>query len=305
VSARAWATFAAVSVLWGIPYLFIKIAVDDGLSPFFVAWARVVLGAVVLVAFARHAGVLGALRGHWRWLAAFAVVEIALPFPLIAEGERHVSSSLAAILIAAAPLFVALLALRFDRAERAGGLRLVGLVVGLAGVVALMGIDVAGRPDELAGAAAILVAALGYAIGPMILKHRLAGLDPRAVMGAALTLAAVPLTPAAALTWPDAMPSAEALVALAVLGLLCSALALVLMAELVADIGPGRALVVTYINPVVAVVLGIVVLGESLGPGAFAGLTLILLGSWLSTDGRLPPGLARRLPRRVGAAGAE
>jgi drug/metabolite transporter (DMT)-like permease len=141
MSARGWAAFAAVSTLWGMPYVFIKVAVDDGVPPATLAWSRVVLGAAVLLALASRAGALGSLRGHWRWLAVFAVVEIAVPFPLIAAGERHVASSLAAIIIAAAPLFVAMLALRFDASERASGTRLVGL----GGVVALMGIDVAGR----------------------------------------------------------------------------------------------------------------------------------------------------------------
>jgi drug/metabolite transporter (DMT)-like permease len=305
VSSRAWALFAAVSALWGIPYLFIKIAVDDGLSPLFIAWGRLLLAAVVLLLLAWRAGALDALRGRWRWLAAFALVELALPFPLIGEGERHVSSSLTAILIAAAPLFVALLALRVDRAERATGLRLVGLVVGLAGVVALMGIDVAGRTDELLGAGAILLAALGYATGPLILKHRLGGLDQRALMGTACAIGAVLVTPGAALAPPDAAPSAAAIVAIVVLGLLCSAVALVLMGELIREVGPGRALVVTYVNPVVAVVLGIVVLDESLGPGAVLGLVLILGGSWLATGGRLPPGLGRGRRARVRAARAE
>src|SRR5258705_1750974 len=141
MSARAWAAFAAVSTLWGIPYLFIKIAVDDGVPPGFLAFVRVALGAAVLIALAWRAGVLAPLRGRWRWLAVYALFEIAAPFPLIAAGERHVASSLAAIIIAAVPLFVALLALRFDPAERATGSRLVGLITGLAGVVALVGID--------------------------------------------------------------------------------------------------------------------------------------------------------------------
>ena len=285
MSARSWAAFAAVSVLWGIPYLFIKIAVDDGVPPAFLAWVRVVLGAGVLLALAWRLGLLASLRGRWRWLAVFAVVEITIPFPLIAAGEQHVTSSLAAILIAAAPLFVALLALRFDASERVTGSRLVGLLVGLAGVVALVGIDVAGRGDELLGAAAILVAALCYAIGPMVLKRHLADLDPRASMGAALAVAALVLTPAAALDPPDVAPPAEAIVSLVVLGLLCTAAAFAIYAALVADVGPGRALVITYIAPVVAVVCGIAVLDERPGAGAIVGLALILLGSWLATRG--------------------
>jgi drug/metabolite transporter (DMT)-like permease len=291
MSARAWVSFAAVSTLWGMPYLFIKVAVDDGVAPVVLAWVRVVLGACVLLGLAWRAGTLRTLRGRWRWLAVFGVVEVAVPFPLIAAGEQHVASSLAAIIVAAAPLFVALLALRFDASERVTGGRLVGLVVGLTGVVALVGIDVAGRPDELLGALAVLGAAFGYAVGPMVLKRHLADLDPRASMGAALLVAAVALTPAAAWSAPSSVPSASALVALAVLGLFCTAAAFVFYGALVAEAGPGRALVITYVAPVVALALGVAVLGEHVGTGAVVGLLLILAGSWLSTDGRVPPGV--------------
>ena len=278
-------TFAAVAVLWGVPYLWIKIAVDDGVPPAFVAWFRIVLGAVVLLALAWRAGVLGGLRGRVRWLAAFAVAELAIPFPLTAMGEQHVTSSLAAILIAAAPLFVAVLALQFDASERPSRRQLAGLVLGLVGVAALVGIDVAGRPDELMGAAMVLGAAFCYAVGPLIFKRHLADLDHRASMGACLVLAAVFLTPFVAIDPPTAVPSAKALVALVGLGLFCTAAALVLWGALIAQMGAGRALVVTYVSPVVAVLLGIAVLGERPGVGSFAGLLLILAGSWLSTGG--------------------
>jgi drug/metabolite transporter (DMT)-like permease len=305
MSARAWVAFAAVSTLWGMPYLFIKVAVDDGVPPAFLAWVRVVLGAAVLLGLAWRADTLRSLRGRWRWIAVFAVVEICFPFPLIAAGEQHVSSSLAAIIVAAAPLFVALLALRFDAEERATGARLAGLLLGLAGVVALMGIDVAGRTDELLGALAILFSAFCYAVGPMVLKRHLADLDPRASMGASLAVAGLVLTPAVAVDPPAAVPSGSALLSLAVLGLFCTAAAFVFYGALVAEAGPGRALVITYVAPVVAVALGVAVLGERPGTGAVAGLLLILAGSWLSTDGRLPPGTAAivtRLRRRRPAA---
>jgi drug/metabolite transporter (DMT)-like permease len=292
MSARAWLAFAAVSTLWGMPYLFIKVAVDDGVPPALLAWVRIVLGAAVLLGLAWRAGSLAGLRGRWRWIAVFGVVEITLPFPLIAAGEQHVSSSLAAIIVAAAPLFVALLAIRFDPEERATGARLAGLLLGLAGVVALMGIDVAGRTDELLGALAILFSAFCYAVGPMVLKRHFADLDPRASMGAALAVAAVILTPALALDRPTEIPSGEAILSLIVLGLFCTAAAFVFYGALVVEAGPGRALVITYVAPVVAVALGVAVLGERPGTGAIAGLLLILAGSWLSTDGRLPPGLA-------------
>ena len=297
MSPRAWIAFAAVSTLWGIPYLFIKIAVDDGVSPGFLAWVRVVLGGAVLLGIAWAAGVLAPLRGRWRWLGVFAVIEIVIPFPLIAAGEQHVASSLAAIIVASAPLFVALLALRFDDSERVSGRRLAGLLLGLAGVVALVGIDATGSRAEALGAGAILFSAFCYAIGPMILRRHLADLDPRASMGAALAIAAVILAPAAALAPPTAAPSTAALVSLVVLGIFCTAAAFAFYGALVAEAGAGRALVITYIAPVVAVALGIAVLDERPGAGAAAGLLLILAGSWLATGGRIPPGPGRRTAR--------
>jgi drug/metabolite transporter (DMT)-like permease len=292
VSRRAWTAFAAVSVMWGIPYLLIKVAVDDGVPPAFLAWVRVVIGAVALLLVSWRAGLLDSVRGRWRWLALFATIELVGPFPLIAAGEQRVDSSVAAIIIAAAPLFVALLALRFDESERVGGLRLAGLVIGLGGVAALVGVDVSGETRELVGAGCVLLAALGYAIAPMILKRKLSDLDPRVSMGTALAIAAVLLTPAAAIAPPSELPSAAALGALAVLGLVCTALTLVVYGSLIAEVGAGRALVVTYINPVIALGLGIVFLDERPGLGSLVGLVLILCGSWLTTRSRPAPASA-------------
>jgi drug/metabolite transporter (DMT)-like permease len=300
VSARAWAGFAAMSLIWGVPYLFIKVAVDDGVPPVFVAWARIALAAAVLVPLAIRSGALRTVRGNWRWVLAYAVLEIAIPFPLIAVAEQHVDSGLTAIVIAAVPLFVALLALRFDHEERATGVRLVGLVIGLAGVVALVGIDVAGSSAELLSAGALLVAALGYAAGPMILKQRLGDVATVATMSASLVIAGIVLAPLAVVDAPTEMPSAQAWAAIAVLGLVCTAAAFMIFGPLIAEIGPGRALVITYINPVVAVALGVVVLDERPGPGAIAGLALILAGSWLATTGRA--GWVRRVLRAPAGA---
>jgi drug/metabolite transporter (DMT)-like permease len=177
-------------------------------------------------------------------------------------------------------------------------------VLGLAGVVALMGIDVAGRSSELLGAAAILAAAFCYANGSLMLKLRFGELDPRATMGVSLGIAAVLLTPAAAIAPPESTPSGDALLAIFVLGLFCTAAALVFFGVLVSEAGPSRALVITYVSPVVAVALGVTILGEDLGAGAIAGLLLILAGSWLSTGGRLPPGLGAVAARARGVRGA-
>lgn len=297
MSTRAWTSFAAVSVLWGIPYLFIKVAVNDGIPPAFLAWARVTLAAVVLCVLAWHRGLFGSLRGRLRWVVVYAIVEISIPFPLIATGERHVASSLAAILIASVPLIIAVLAVRFDPSERVRGSRLLGLLIGFAGVVALVGIDVAGNVDELLGALFILIAAVGYAIGPMTLNRKMSDIEPVAMMAASLAVAAVVLAPFALLDLPDAAPSVEAAGAVVLLGLLCTAAAFVLFGGLLLEIGPGRAAVITYVAPVVAVGLGVTVLGERPGVGAVAGLLLILAGSWLSTDGRLPPGMTAPFQR--------
>jgi len=296
---RAWIAFATLSLIWGIPYLFIKVAVDGGISPFFLAWARLVLGASLLFAIVPRQGLEMLLRGPRRWILAYATAEMALPFPLIAAGERHVDSSVAAIVIATVPLLIALLALRFDHTERPSRKRMVGMLIGLGGVVALVGIDLSTEPSEIFGAAAVLLAAFGYAAGPMIIKRHLVGFDPRATMAASLTVAAVLLTPAAFLTFPKSTPPGDALASIAVLGIVCTATAFVILMVLVKEVGAGRASIITYVNPVVAVTLGVIVLGESPGAGAIAGLLLILAGSWLSTDGRLPPG-PRAIATRLG-----
>ncbi|HUA11060.1 MAG TPA: DMT family transporter [Solirubrobacteraceae bacterium] len=288
MTTRAWVAFAAMSVIWGVPYLFIKIAVDGGVPPLGLAWARVALAAVVVLALAARAGLLRTVKGRLGVIFAFAVIEIMIPFPLIAFGEQRLPSSLTAILIATVPLIVAVLSWLRGRSERPTAVQLAGLLMGFAGVVALVGIDVAHRPGELLGALAVIGAATGYAIGAMIVKHGLADLDPRATMGVALAMAAVLLAPGALLTAPEHPPSAGAIASIVVLGLVCTALAFVVYSALIIEAGAQRAVVITYINPVVAVALGVALLGEEPGVSALAGLVLILVGSWLSTDGRVP-----------------
>lgn len=293
---RAWLAFAAMSVIWGVPYLLIRIAVRHGIPPGTLAFGRVALGAVVLLALAWRAGTLRTLRGHWAALLAYAVAEVAVPFPAIAFGEQRISSSLSAILISTMPLLIALLSLRINRSQRPTPTRALGLVLGFGGVVALVGIDVVGNSGELLGAVAILIAAVGYTIGSTLVNLHLTQLDPRATMGASLGIAAVLLAPYAALDHPQAMPGAGAIAAVVVLGLLCTALAFVIFTVLIAEAGTSRASVITYVNPVIAVILGVGLLGEQLGPGAIVGLILILAGSSLATTGRLPPGVDRLLP---------
>src|SRR5215217_3133991 len=292
---RGWILFAAVSVVWGVPYMFIKVAVDDDIAPGFVAWSRVALAALVLLPIAWRSG---ALRGlPLRWLTAFALFEISIPFPLIAFGEQRVSSSLAAILIAAVPLVVVFLALRFDRAEQPTRTRFIGMLVGLGGVVALVGIDIGGRGSELVGAAAVLAATFGYACGPLIAKRHLTTGDPLGPVAGALGIASIMLLPFAIGGLPTETPSGDAIASVAVLGLVCTAVAFLIFFRLIDEIGPSRASIITYVNPVVALALGVAILDEHVTTGTVAGLLLILAGSWLSTDGRMPPGLGALVTR--------
>lgn len=290
MSARAWSLFAAVSFLWGIPYLLIKIAVDGGLPPVTLSWGRLVLGGALLLALAARGGTLGQLRGHWRPLIVYAIVELAIPLPLIATGERHIASSLAAIVVATVPLLVALLALKIDHSQKVTGRRLAGLCVGLVGVALLVGVSASGSVTALLSVGAVFVAAIGYAAGPLVLNRHLSEVDPRASMGATLAIAAVVLTPLALVDWPSRSPTEGALSALVGLALLCSAAGFVLMAKLIGAVGASRAVVITYVNPVVALLLGVIFLSEHPGIGSIGGLALILAGSWVSTARSKPAG---------------
>jgi drug/metabolite transporter (DMT)-like permease len=175
-------------------------------------------------------------------------------------------------------------------------------------VAALVGIDIGGDQDALLGALAIVVVAFLYAVGPMIVKRRLSDVDPLGPVAASVGIATLLVTPFALADLPDSVPSADTLASLAVLGFLCSAFAFLLFFRLIAEVGPGRATVITYVNPVVALALGVAVLDESVTTGVVVGLLLILAGSWLSTDGRVPPGLAAlagRVRGRGRARGSE
>ena len=211
---------------------------------------------------------------------------------MISYGEQHIASSLTSLLIAADPLLVALLALRFDPGERVSGLRLVGLLIGMGGVIVLLGLDVGGDAQRLLGAALVLLAAAGYAASALLIKRPAIATLPRlGVVAAECTTATVVLFPLAVTRLPDRIPNPEVIVSLLVLGLICTALAYLIFFALVAEVGASRGTVITYVNPVVSVFLGVTVLGEPLNAAIVVGFLLIILGSWLSTGGSLPPPL--------------
>jgi drug/metabolite transporter (DMT)-like permease len=284
VSFRAWAAFAALCVIWGIPYFLIKVAVAE-VPPLVVAWCRLVLASGVLLPIAWRRGALGSLRGHTAALCAFALAEFAIPFTVISWGEQWISSSVTGILIATVPLWVVLLARSFGVHEPFGVRRMTGLALGFIGVVTLLGVGTISGPWGWAGVACMLVAAFGYAVGPLIIQRHLRELDAVGPLATCLAIALVLLTLPALRVLPAHWPSATALAALAVLGILCTAIAMLLMFYLVNHAGASRASLITYFNPAVASLLGIGLLGEHLGAGGVAAFGMILAGSWLASRG--------------------
>ena len=304
MSARSWVQFGAVSLLWGVVYLLIKVAGED-LSAATLTFARAVLAAAVLLPLAARRGVLGPLRKRLGAITVLAVLDVAAPFVLVAVGERAVPSSLAGMLIATVPILVALLAIRFDASERVGGTRVVGLLVGIVGVALVLGVQVAGDGDALVGSGMVLLASLLYAIASLFYKRSFAGEDALGVTTWVFVVSAAMLAIPAVLTAPSEVPSAGTMAATVALGVACTAVVFVLWYSLIAEIGAGRATVVTYVNPAVAVVLGALLLDEPLSGGGIAGLLLIVAGSWLSTGGNVPPRLLRRLGRARAVEAAE
>jgi len=297
---KGWLLFISMSVIWGIPYLFIKIAVRE-LDPTVVVFARVGIAAIVLLPVALQRRVLRQLRERWLIVAALACVQIVGPFLLISYGEQHITSSLTSLLIAADPLFVVLFALRFDPSERASGLRLVGLLIGIVGVVVLLGLDVGGDEQRLLGAVLVLLAAAGYAISALLIKRpTIAVLPTLGVVTVMCITATIVLLPLTLTRLPSKIPGPEVIASLLMLGLICTALAYLLFFALVAEVGASRGTVITYVNPAVAVLLGVILLGEPLDAAIILGFLLIIVGSWLSTGGTLPPSLRHllRTPRQ-------
>jgi len=282
VTWRAWITFTALCVVWGVPYFFIKLAVSE-LSPACVAWTRITLAAAILVPIAARRGVLRPALAHKGAVCAFAFAELVVPFFLIAFGEQWISSSLAGILIATVPLMVIVIAPWFGVHERLGMRRLLGLAIGFSGVVALLGLDPGHGPMLAAGVALLLISAVGYAIGPLVVQRHLADVDELGALAASLVVASVVLFPIALATAPDHMPSALALSSVATLGIMCTAVALLLYFYLIHETGAARASIVAYVSPAIAAVLGVLVLHEPFGVGSLAGLIMILFGSWLAT----------------------
>jgi drug/metabolite transporter (DMT)-like permease len=291
VSRRGAALFAAMCVIWGIPYLLIKVALRD-LSPAALVFGRTALGAAVLLPLAAHGKQLPQVLRRWRVLLLFTAIEIALPWLLLSRAEQQLPSSLTGLLVATVPLISVGIARWTGTRERVTRGRLAGLLLGISGVALLLGFDVSGA--GISSIAEVLAVATCYAIGPRILARWLGDLSGIAVTAAALTICAVGYLPFALATRPQQLPGVKTVAAVITLALVCTALAMVLFAALIGEVGPTHATVFTFVNPAVAVALGAAVLGEPVGAATVVGFLLILAGSVLATGTRLPIRSLRR-----------
>ena len=304
MTARGWFLFSLMGVVWGIPYLLIKVAVDS-VSPPVVVFTRCALGAALLLPFAiRQGGLPATVRTHWRPMLAFACIEIIGPWWTLTDAERHLSSSTSGLLIAGVPIVGVLVARFFGQTERLGPRRVTGLALGLAGVTVLTLPHLTG--GDTRSLFEVFLTVVGYATAPLIAARSLKDVPSLHLTAACLTLAALVYAPAAALTRPATLPSPPVLAALAGLGVICTAVAFVAFLELIKETGPTRATVITYVNPAVAVAAGALFLNERLTLPVLAAFALILAGSVLATaagpvrGGRPVPWSTRQTSRADG-----
>jgi drug/metabolite transporter (DMT)-like permease len=280
VTRRGWALFAAMAVIWGIPYLLIKIAVGE-LTPAGLVLLRTAVGAALLLPIAAARGWLTPLLPYWRWVIAFTVIEVSLPWFLLSDAERRLSSSLTGLLVAAVPLIGAVLQRLTRGDDRMDPGRVAGLLVGIVGVAVLVGLNVSFK--DLGAVGEVGLVAIGYAAGPIIVARRLPRLPAVGVVAASLALTALAYAPLALPQLPRTLPSGRVLLAVGILGIVCTAIAFLLFFALIGEVGPVRATVITYFNPAVALLLGVTLLHEPLTIGAVIGFGLILVGSVLAT----------------------
>ncbi|TDN92089.1 DMT family transporter [Microbacterium sp. BK668] len=297
---RGWVLFAVMALVWGVPYLFIKEAVDS-YSPAAVVAGRTLIGAVILLPLAIHRGALRPALRLWPWVLAFGAIEMAGPFLLLGHAEQTLPSGLTGLFVATVPLFAA--AIAFTRGDR-GMLRPVragGLVVGFVGVgiiVAGPGLA-AGGTTSLVAIVEVLLVAVCYAIAPFIVATKLKDVPSLGTITLSLFAVGLFYLPIGLLTQHE-VPTMRSTVSLVALGVICTAVAFIAFFALIAEVGPARAPLFTYVNPVVAIVLGTLLLGEELSVGLLVGFPLVILGCWLAATGGLVPRRARPGPPPLG-----
>jgi drug/metabolite transporter (DMT)-like permease len=279
MSRRGWVLFLAMGVIWGVPYLLIKVAVEV-FTPASLVFLRTGMAALILLPIALARGEIRPVLARWRPLLVFTVAELAIPWLLLSNAERRLTSSLSGLLIATVPLVGALLGWATG-GERLGPRRLAGLGIGIVGVAALVGLDLG--TGDVPALLQMAVVAIGYAVGPFVLSRYLTGVSGLGVIAASLTLTAVGYLPVGIAQLPSTWPAANVIWSVVVLAVLCTAIAFLVFFALIEEVGPVRSTVITYVNPAVAVVLGVVLLNEPLSVGIVVGFALVLVGSVLAT----------------------
>jgi drug/metabolite transporter (DMT)-like permease len=280
VTRRGLLLFALMCVIWGIPYLLIRVSVSE-LSPATLVFIRTGVAALILMPIVLARNGLQGIGKWWLPLVAFAAVEIGVPWLLLSSAEQHITSSLAGLLVSAVPLLGVIAAPMFGNRDRIGRIGVAGLLIGLVGVGAIVGFDL--HASDATALIEIFLVAVGYAVGPAILSRFLKDVPSVSVIGLSLSLCALAYAPVAIAQWPHTVPTPNVLASVAVLALLCTAFAFLLFFALIAEVGPVRATVITYFNPAVAALLGVVVLNENFTVGMGIGFALVLAGSILAT----------------------
>jgi drug/metabolite transporter (DMT)-like permease len=285
VSRKGLWLFIACGIAWGIPYAFIRVAVEQ-FDVATIIFARVVIGAAVLIPFAIHRKAIMPALKHWPWVLAFALIEMAGPWFLITNAEKTVSSGLTGLLIAIVPFWAVFIAYWFlgDKSVKHPK-TILGLVIGFIGVFLLVGIDAFTADLDILGVGAIVLASLGYAIAPAISSHKIGHIDSAGVISLSMVIVAAIYAVPGLSALPAALPHAtfDGWFALAMLGIVCSAIAFILFFDLIKEIGSARATLITYPNTAIAFVLGIVFLSEPITLGMILGFPLVLIGSYFAS----------------------
>lgn len=284
MSRRGWLLFSALCVIWGVPYLLIRVAVIE-IDPLLVAFGRVLIGGLILLPVALKQKALMPVLRRWPLLLLYTLVEISGPWLLLGHAETKLNSSTAGLLIAVVPLMASLI-LWITKQDTFTTRRVIGLVIGFGGVAALVGLDI--HFDDLIAVGAIALTAIGYSIGPLIIARKFKDLPTNGVITASLLLAALIYAPFVGFLWPTNPVSGEAIWSVIGLGVLCTATAFTLFFALIAEAGPARATVITYVNPAVAIILGVLILSEPFTVGTAIGFPLVILGSILATSRNKP-----------------
>ena len=286
MSRRGWTLFAAQSVIWGLPYLLIAVAVES-LAPASVVAGRTTIAALLLLPIAVHQRALRPAWAQLRWVAAFAAIEMAGPFLLLGHAEQTLPSGITGLLVATVPIFGALVAFSLGDRHALSRVRVVGMAIGLGGVALVVGAGTQDGTIELVPVLEVLVVAVCYAVAPFITYRKLEGVPGLGIATLALGMVGLAYLPVAAVVQDEA-PTARSLSALIALAVICTSVAFVTFFALIREVGPERATLITFVNPVVALGLGLVVLDETLTMTQLVGLPLVLAGCWLATRGRPP-----------------